>query len=473
MGTFYNNGVRTSRFGSYDVLDLVFTGPDEEELVSVYRNDTGANLGFLSFAPTLSLYNDRITGAKLVRTRYDRNLVSRFAIVNNELTVTHFTTSEPIVNANFTACYADPGISPPSSVKQYYLLLNQDSFVRSYHCQRVSIQMEFLDSPAAPESTSTWTGTFTTFTTDADGSTIAVVPSSTIDSTSTWTGTFTTFTTDADGSTIAVVPSSTIDSTSTWTGTFTTFTTDADGSTIAVVPSSTIDSTSTWTGAFTTFTTDADGSTIAVVPSSTIDDHFASTETVLTNTAVSTTVITVTSCGISKCTKTTALTGLTQRTFTVDGATTVVTTYCPLPTGIATVKTTTVSGNEVVQTIHDVKHSQAEPDVHPSTVTITRKVCDAQTCTQATIVTGEVLQTTTVADSGSTTVFPKYVPVSTHEPTVELSTLQTVLESSGVAESSIHVSETEAHSTSVTVSQTPSTVSLQTGEANTLRWSLL
>lgn len=212
-----------------------------------------------------------------------------------------------------------------------------------------------------------------------------------------------------------------------WTGTFEATTTvipsgTEPGTVIVQTPYSTIDSTSTWTGTFTTFTTDADGSTIAVVPSSTIDDHFASTETVLTDTAISTTVITVTSCGTSKCTKTTALTGVTQRTLTIDDRTTVVTTYCPLPTDVATIKTASVSGSEVVQTIYTAKHSQAVSYVHPSTVTITREVCDAQTCTQATIVTGEILQTT-VVDSGSTTVVPKYVPVETHEPTFELSTL--------------------------------------------------
>ncbi|YCL18214.1 Hypothetical protein KP2612_001456 [Komagataella phaffii] len=70
---------------------------------------------------------------------------------------------------------------------------------------------------------------------------------------------------------------------------------------------------------------------------------------------------------------------------------------------------------------------------------------------------------------------PMYASVDTHVPTVELSTLQTVVESSGselaaVAES-IALSDNEAQSTSDTVSRPPSTVSLQTGEANTLRWS--
>jgi len=49
-------------------------------------------------------------------------------------------------------------------------------------------------------------------------------------------------------------------------------------------------------------------------------------------------------------------------------------------------------------------------------------------------------------------------------------TSQASHQTAGVAES-IHVSQNEAHSTSVTVSQPPSTVSLQIGEANTLKWS--
>ncbi|ANZ78127.1 BA75_05272T0 [Komagataella pastoris] len=211
----------------------------------------------------------------------------------------------------------------------------------------------------------------------------------------------------------------------------------------------------------------------------------------MTDGSISTTVVTVTSCGIKKCTKTTELTGVTQTTLTTDGATTVVTTYCPLPTDIVTVKTITVSGSEVLQTIYTAKPSPVVPDVQTSTVTITREVCDAYTCTQATIVTGEILQTTTIADTHSTSVVPVYVPLDTPEPTVELSTLETVFQSSdfasgstvtvetappsyqsgGVAESSVAISEFEDYSTSDTVSQPSSTISLQTGEANALTWS--
>ncbi|CCA41169.1 Putative flocculin [Komagataella phaffii CBS 7435] len=282
------------------------------------------------------------------------------------------------------------------------------------------------------------------------------------------------------------------DKTSTWTGSYTTWTTDSDGSTVVVVPSATItaDKTSTWTGSYTTWTTDSDGSTVVICPSITSDHNDKPSESTLTDSSISTTVVTVTSCDIEKCTKTTALTGVRETTLTTGGTTTVVTTYCPLPTDIVTVKTTSIDGSEVLQTIYTAKPNHVVPDVQTSTVTITREVCDAFTCTHATIVTGEILKTTTLADTHYTTVVPVYVPLETYQPAVELSTLETVLKSSdlasgpvvtagsvqpsyqsgGVAESSLTVSEFEAHSTSDTVSQ-PSTISLQTGEANALKWS--
>ncbi|CAY68438.1 Hypothetical protein PAS_chr1-4_0581 [Komagataella phaffii GS115] len=94
-----------------------------------------------------------------------------------------------------------------------------------------------------------------------------------------------------------------------------------------------------------------------------------------------------------------------------------------------------------------------------------------------TLIYGTFTAFTTDADRSTIAVMtlPMYASVDTHVPTVELSTLQTVVESSGselaaVAES-IALSDNEAQSTSDTVSRPPSTVSLQTGEANTLRWS--
>ncbi|KAI0465503.1 hypothetical protein LJB42_000740, partial [Komagataella kurtzmanii] len=227
------------------------------------------------------------------------------------------------------------------------------------------------------DTTSIWTGSYATWTTDVDGSVIEQIPTVTADETTTWTGSYTTWTTGEDGSTIAVVPSSAVTdedySTSTWTGTFTTYTTDEDGSTIAVVPSPTIDSTSTWTGSYTTWITDSDGSNIVICPSITSDHNDKPSESTLTDGSISTAVVTVTSCGIEKCTKTTALTGVTETTLTTGGTTTVVTTYCPLPTDIVTVKTTSISGSEVLQTIYTAKPNDVVPDAQTLTVTITRE----------------------------------------------------------------------------------------------------
>ncbi|AOA64949.1 Putative flocculin [Komagataella phaffii] len=246
------------------------------------------------------------------------------------------------------------------------------------------------------------------------------------------------------------------------------------------------DKTSTWTGTYTTWTTDSEGSTIVLCPSIISDHNGKPADTTLTDGSISTTVVTVTSCDIKKCTKTTALTGVTQKTLTVKGTTTVVTAYCPLPTDVATVKTISVGGSEVLQTVYTAKPSHIVPDVQTLTVTITREVCDALTCIPATIVTGEILKTTTLADTHSTTVIPVYVPLETHQPALDLITLETVLKSSDFAngpaitsvsveslshQSGVVVSEFDSDSTSGAVSQPSSAVSLQTGKASALKWS--
>ncbi|CAH2450336.1 Putative lectin-like protein [Komagataella phaffii CBS 7435] len=226
---------------------------------------------------------------------------------------------------------------------------------------------------------------------------------------------------------------------------------------------------------FTNSTIYSHSSTIGIITSSTDAPHSVinptAIETTSTDTSISTVAVTTSICDTKDCVKTT-----------------VITPNSPLPTQTVSLTTTTIDRSEVVQTAHSAVPSQFAPDAHPSAVTITREQCDAYSCSQATIVSGKVLQTTTVSDS--TTVVPLDTPQlsveastletrlkstqSSRAPTVTVQTSQSSRHSEDVTESSVHVSEFDAQSTSATSAsalQAPSSISLQTGGANTLRLS--
>ncbi|CCA41168.1 Hypothetical protein PP7435_CHR4-1019 [Komagataella phaffii CBS 7435] len=244
-----------------DQITVVYHLPDEHGQINAYRQDTDEYIGYLGLV-TDDYGEYTYLSVIMPGVQYDQTTSVNWYIENEELKSTSINV-QPLLG-----CY----YKNPPQYSWYWASIDEPGNIASsnFVCEPCKVYVDFVPTPSA-DITSMWTGSETSWTTDADGTVIELVPTPSADATSVWTGDHTTWTTDDDGNVIEQIPTPSADITSMWTGSETSWTTDADGTVIELVPTPSADITSMWTGSETSWTTDADGTVIELVPTPSAD----------------------------------------------------------------------------------------------------------------------------------------------------------------------------------------------------------